>query len=93
MISLGSGRYFSKVNTNIVMARQLLFTAKGQWEMSHILIPTNPTNYVKLTSYKEKGLPPQLKNFFRIRPLTGRESLTPDRFCRMNVEWPTFSQI
>ena len=48
--------------------------------MSRILIPTNLTNYEKLTGYEEKGLPPQLKNFFRIRPLTGRESLTPDRF-------------
>ena len=42
---------------------------------------------------KEKGLPSQLKNFFKMRPLTGRESLFPDRSCNMNVEWPIFSLI
>ena len=80
MILLGSGRYFSKVKTTIFMARQLFIFSERSIRKSHILIPINPTNYVKLTNYKEKGLPSQLKNFFRIRPLTGRESLTPDRF-------------
>ena len=42
---------------------------------------------------KEKGLPPQLKKFFKIRPLTGRESLFPDKSCNMKVEGPIFSLI
>ena len=47
MISLGLRRYYPKANINSAVARQLLITAKGQWKMSHILISTNPTNYIK----------------------------------------------
>ena len=54
-----------------------------------VLQTTNSTEPKK----REKGLPPQLKNFFKMRPLTGRESLFPDKSCNMNVEWPIFSQI
>ncbi len=55
----------------------------------YFLMVLQTTNQTK----KEKGLPPQLKNFFKIRPLTGRESLKPDKSCNMKVEWPIFSQI
>ena len=65
MISLGLRRYYSKVNTNIVMARQLLITTKGQWEMSHILISTNPTNYLKTNKLQREGVTSSIKEFLQ----------------------------
>ena len=65
MISLGLRCYYPKVNTNIVMARQLLITAKGQWKMSHILISTNPTNYIKTIKLQREGVASSIKEFLQ----------------------------
>ena len=41
----------------------------------------------------KKGLPPYEKNFFKISPFTGRDSLLPVRSWRMNVFELIFSTI
>ena len=65
MISLDLRRYYPKVNINSAVARQILITAQGQWKMSHILISTNPTNYIKTIKLQREGVTSSIKEFLQ----------------------------
>ena len=65
MISLGLRLYYPKANINSAPTRQLLTTSKGQWKISHILISTNPTNYIKTIKLHREGVTSSIKEFLQ----------------------------
>jgi len=85
--------YYLKVNIKTTSLSNFSIQQRPMEDILQLyfLMVLQTTNSTELK--REKELPPQLKNFFKMRPLIGRESLLPDKSCNMNVEWPIFSQI